>query len=147
MRTIGLALLVSVAVFLACGLGMVFAQAKALESEVVTVTGENYCLLGSLAKAETPIPALVTLNALRVTTAKGADGKVIPELSGKTLHYLPTKTAEPLMLGGKMAGAEVTVTGKLFKAENALLLQHFEVDENFSEVVKPPSGVTGVQRL
>lgn len=94
----------------------------------VTITGQNYGVIGTLAKDEAAnaIPALAELNALKVTSAKGADGKDIADLKGKTLYYLPTKAAEALAVGKANAGKNFEVKGKLFKAENTLLVGEFK---------------------
>lgn len=94
----------------------------------VTITGQNYGLISTLAKDEAAnaIEAAAQLNALKVTSAKGADGKEIADLKGKTVHYLPVKAAADLMLGDKHQGKNVEVTGKLFKAEGVLLVGGFK---------------------
>lgn len=94
----------------------------------VTITGQNYGLIATLAKdqAGNAIEAAAELNALKVTSAKGADGKEIADLKGKTVHYLPTKSAADLMLGKAHQGKNVEVKGKLFKAEGALLVGEFK---------------------
>jgi hypothetical protein len=93
----------------------------------VVVTGENVGLLKTVASAEAANASTAcVLNVLKVAEAKGADGKPIADLAGKILYYLPTKSAEAVMLGDKMQGKKVTVTGKLFKAECALLVEKAE---------------------
>lgn len=94
----------------------------------VTITGQNYGLIKTLAKEEAAnaIEAAAQLNALKVTSAKGADGKEIAGLKGTTVHYLPTKAAEELILGDKQQGKNVEVKGKLFKAEGVLLVGEFK---------------------
>ena len=94
----------------------------------VTITGQNYGLIATLAKDEAAnaIEAAAQLNALKVTSAKGADGKEMADLKGKTVHYLPTKSAADLMLGDKHQGKNVEVKGKLFKAEGVLIVGEFK---------------------
>ncbi len=125
------------------GLATAFAQGKVAQSTPVTVTGENYCLLDALGKTQTALPALVKLNALRVVTAKGGDGKVMPEFTGKTLHYLATKSAEALLTGDAARGREVSIRGKLFRNEAVLLVDSFEIQEDFAEI-RPVRATTGL---
>jgi len=119
---------------LSYGVSVAFAQdEKAPEGVIVAVTGQNYCLLTTLAsdKAADANAAYASLNALKVTEALGVDGNAIAELAGKTLHYIPTKEAEPLLVGEENQGLTVTVQGKVFQNENALLVESFE--QEFSE--------------
>lgn len=124
-------MIVGVAVALALVAGGVFSTMSvdaAATSVDVTISGQNYGLISTLAKDEAAnaIEAAAQLNALKVTSAKGADGKEIADLKGKTVHYLPTKSAADLMLGEKHQGKNVEVKGKLFKAEGVLLVGEFK---------------------
>lgn len=116
------------AVLMVAGYGVSTVLAQAAAPVPVTVTGDNVGLLKTLAAAEAANASATcgALNALKVGEAKGADGKAIADLVGKLLYYLPTKAAEPAMLGDKLQGKKVVVTGKLFKAENALLVEKVE---------------------
>lgn len=109
--------------------GIALAQGGANTAVKVTVTGENFNLLGTLSKEDlaTADPAYAKLNALRVTEAKDADGKDIPELKGVTLHYLPNKKGEELYANDKNVGKKVTVTGRLYKQEHVLAVESFSV--------------------
>lgn len=124
--------LTALAVVLSYGVSGVLAQGdaeqKAPESVGVKIVGTNYCLLQTLAKSEMAAAnsAYAMINALKVTEATGADGTAMPELVGKTLHYLPSKSAEPLFVGEAQQNKKVTVIGRLFKNESALLVEEFE---------------------
>jgi len=105
-----------------------YAQDEAAPKGVsVTVTGVNYCLLDALAKdkAGDANPNYAVLNALRVQEALGADG-AIEDLVGKTLHYVPTKESEPLLVGQENQGLSFTVRGLWFKDACALLVESYE---------------------
>ena len=107
----------------------------------VVVTGENVGLLKTVASAQAAnASAACVLNVLKVAEAKGADGKPIADLAGKILYYLPTKSAEAVMLGDKMQGKKVTVTGKLFKAESALLVEKAEETAAAAPAAAPAAG-------
>lgn len=117
---------------LGLGAGVVLAQDEAPESVGVTITGVNYCLLCALAKGEmgnAPAP-YARINALKVTEAKDVEGNALSGLTGKTIHYLPSKAAEILMANDTNAGKTVKVIGKLFKNENALLVETVEMEES-----------------
>ncbi len=108
---------------------IVQAAPEAAVSVAVTITGKNYCLLCALAKGDVvgATHPFAKLNALKVTEAKGADGKVLAQLAGKTLHYLPNKNAEALLSGDTHAGKDLTITGRLFLAESTLAVESFKV--------------------
>lgn len=97
----------------------------------VTLKGVNYNLLGELAadKAADAKPEYATINALKVTEATDAEGNAHEALKGKTIHYLPSKSAEALMAGADNAGKNVTVKGTLFVDANAILVESFEAGE------------------
>lgn len=122
-----LALTLAALVAIAAG-APVLAADEAPASVAVTVTGTNYNLLGTLAKDQVAEAdsALAGLNALKVTEAKDADGKAIEGLAGKTLHYLPSKSAKDLITGEANQGKTVTVKGKLFTDAGSLLVESFE---------------------
>jgi hypothetical protein len=120
-------LVVLVAVALGIGVSGVLAQdspAKAPEAVDVTITGVNHGLLSSLAKGETASAngALAQMNVLKVTEAKMKDGAAIAELAGKTLYYVPSKTADSVITGERLRGKIVTINGRLFKEECAILV-------------------------
>lgn len=92
----------------------------------VVVTGKNMGVIASTAAEGEVLPALAELNVLKVTSAKGADGKDIADLKGKVLVYVPVKAAEALVLGKAHQGKNVEVTGKVYKAESALLVGSFK---------------------
>ncbi len=127
MKKIALTLALACALAIIATTGVYAAEeaAKKPAPVVVTVTGTNYCLLGEFAK-EAEADANYKLNALLVTEALDADGKAIEGLAGKTLQYVPTKTAQALFVGDANKGATVTVKGKLFTAASALLVDSFE---------------------
>jgi hypothetical protein len=128
-------------------------QSQPAANVPVVISGQNIDLLKAVAPSEAPnASAACSLNVLKVAEAKGADGKLIPELAGQLIYYLPTKSAEPVMLGAAMQGKKVTVSGKLFMAERAFLVEKVEVpkavdanDDPFVDI-KAPKG-TGIQAL
>jgi hypothetical protein len=129
MKKVAILGLLALAMVFSYGVSGVFAQdAKAPEAVGVTVTGVNYGLLSSLAKGEAASAngALAQMNALKVTEAKTADGAAIAELAGKTLYYLPSKTADAVITGEGLRGKNVTVIGKLFKNEGAILVEEVQ---------------------
>jgi hypothetical protein len=129
MKKVAILGLLALAMVFSYGVSGVFAQdAKAPEAVGVTVTGVNYGLLSSLAKGEAASAngALAQMNALKVTEAKTADGAAIAELAGKTLYYLPSKTADAVITGEGLRGKNVTVIGKLFKNEGAILVEEIQ---------------------
>lgn len=111
------------------------AKAEAPKATEVVVTGENYALAEAL--GEEAAPEGLALNALKVTEAKGADGKAIANLKGKTLHYLPTKGSAELVTGDANKGKSVTVTGKLYADAGVLVVDKFEAaagDDGWEEL-------------
>ena len=105
------------------------AQDNSAEQPVpVKVTGVNYKLMTAFAKDGEADAAYGSLNALKITTAVGVDGKSIENLAGKTLYYVPTKTATPLLNGEE--GKTVTVQGKLFIGANAIIVETIEKESN-----------------
>jgi len=125
---------VLVAVALGIGVSGALAQgapAKAPEAVDVKITGVNHGLLSSLARGEAASAngALAQMNVLRVTEAKMLDGAVIAELAGKTLYYLPSKTADSVITGAGSRGKNVTILGKLFRNEGAILVKEVEVED------------------
>jgi len=129
MKKVAILGLLALAMIFSYGVSGVFAQdAKAPEAVGVTVTGVNYGLLSSLAKGEAASAngALAQMNALKVTEAKTADGAAIAELAGKTLYYLPSKAADAVITGEGLRGKNVTVIGKLFKNEGAILVEEVQ---------------------
>ena len=129
MKKVAILGLLALAMVFSYGVSGVFAQdAKAPEAVGVTVTGVNYGLLSSLAKGEAASAngALAQMNALKVTEAKTADGAAIAELAGKTLYYLPSKAADAVITGEGLRGKNVTVIGKLFKNEGAILVEEVQ---------------------
>lgn len=148
--------------FFACGAAVALVLGGAIStlavdaaptSVDVTITGQNYGLISTLAKDEAgnAIEAAADLNALKITSAKGSDGQEIAGLKGKTVHYLPVKAAADLMLGKKHQGKNVEVTGKLFKSENVVLVGSFKEaaasggDDDFDDL--PTATVTRQQVL
>jgi len=132
MKKVAILGLLALAMVFSYGVSGVFAQdAKAPEAVGVTVTGVNYGLLSSLAKGEAASAngALAQMNALKVTEAKTADGAAIAELAGKTLYYVPSKTADSVITGGELRGKNVTILGKLFKNESAILVEKVEAED------------------
>ncbi len=124
----------AVTIVLTLGASQVLAQ-DAPEAVPVTVTGVNYGLLVTLAKDQVDgaDKTCAALNALKVTEAKDADGEVIEELAGKTLHYLPNKASMALLMGKENRDKTVTVKGSFFKDAAVLAVSSFEVTEDDDE--------------
>ena len=120
----------AVAAVLCYGVGAVLAEdaAAAPESIGVEVDGVNYCVLTTLAADEAAdAPAeLAKINALKITAVKDIDGKDMPELVGKTLHYVPTASAKELIVGN--ANATVHVMSRLFKDAACIKVEEFKAE-------------------
>ena len=158
MKKTALVALLAIAMLLSYSLPTVTAQEPAAAAEEaapaavgVTIVGLNYCLLQALAKDEMAgaNAAYAMLNGVKVTEAKDIDGKELPELVGKTLHYLPNKAGEPLLVGEQNQNKKVTIIGKLFKNESILLVENFEAEggggDDWDEL--PVGAMSGLQVL
>jgi hypothetical protein len=126
-------LIVLVAVTLGIGVSGVLAQdspAKTPDAVDVTITGVNHGLLSSLAKgaAASANGVLAQMNVLKVTEAKMKDGAAIAELAGKTLYYVPSKTADSVITGERLRGKNITISGKLFKDVCAILVEEVQAE-------------------
>ncbi|MBI2435946.1 MAG: hypothetical protein HYV26_24080 [Candidatus Hydrogenedentes bacterium] len=127
--------------------------AKPVEQEKpvdVVVTGDNYCLLAAFGGEQAkPAPNAENFkNALKVATVTDAAGKEVADLAGKTLHYLPTETSQPLIAGEENAGKTVTVTGKLYKDAGVLVVEKFEVTASEEDDWAPlPTGTLSGQQV
>ena len=117
----------------------------------ITVTGVNYCLLSTLApkQAADANPNYSMLNALKVTEAKDIEGNPITDLAGKTLHYLPTKSAEPVLVGDQNQGKTVEIIGQWYKDASSLLVETLTVQggggDEWDEL--PVGPMSGLQML
>jgi hypothetical protein len=121
------------AALLAAGLPAVFAQdADAPKPVEITVDGQNYCVLCELSPDDVAgaNSTYATMNALRVTAAVGADGNLVEGLEGKTLHYLPTKEAEPLLAGEQHKGANVTIVADYYADAAVIKVKSFEAEDS-----------------
>ena len=154
MKKIAFVAMLVVAVLLSYSLPIVIAQESTEEaapvSVGVTIVGQNYCLLGTLAQDEMAgaNAAYAMLNGLKVAEAKDVDGNVLADLVGKTLHYLPSKAGEPLLVGEQNQNKKVTLIGKLFKNESALLVESFEAEGGGDDWDELPVGaMSGLQVL
>ncbi|HPO14398.1 MAG TPA: hypothetical protein PLI09_13230 [Candidatus Hydrogenedentes bacterium] len=125
MKKVAITALVAVAMFLGFGIGTACAQSTGIP---VALVGDNVDLVKTLAPSEAANASATcgAVNVLKVTEAKTADGKPMSDLKGKAIHYLPTKAAEPVMLGDGFAGKKVKVTGKLYKNEATILVEAVE---------------------
>lgn len=148
------AMLLTAAIALALTFAVVGVQAEDAAAEApkgvaVTVTGSNYCLLCGLAadKAEDAPEATKHLNGLLVTEVLDADGTAIEGVAGKTLHYVPTKSAEALLVGEENADAVVTVKGTYFADANAIVVDSFEASAGDEWDDLPIGGLSGQQVL
>ncbi|MCC6144411.1 MAG: hypothetical protein IT368_11455 [Candidatus Hydrogenedentes bacterium] len=126
---------------LALTAGVSLAQNEAPKGVEATITGENISLLKVYGGGAEGAEGLADLNALKVTSATGADGKAIAGLEGKVLSYVPTKAAQALLKGEENAGKTVTVKGTLYADANVLSVASFEAaaaaddfDLNFDEL-------------
>lgn len=125
-----LALLVTVAAPLAFAGDAADAKPEGSKGVKVTVTGTNYCLLSTLA-ADAAAEAnadYAKLNALKVVTVLDADGNAVEGMEGKSLHYVPTKEAEALLVGDAHKDATVTVTGTLYDKAGAIVVESFTAE-------------------
>lgn len=117
----------------------------------VSISGENVGLIETLAKGETgsATAPLAQLNVLKVSEAKEIEGnKVIEDLKGKILFYIPTKSADNLITGTQMRGKTVNIIGKLYKDANAILVETIEGGEQEDEWdVLPVGKKSQIQQL
>jgi len=125
------ALVLAVSIVLTLGIARVAAR-ETPDAVPVTVSGVNYGLLATFAKEELEEAdeTCAALNALKVTEAKDADGKVIEDLKGKTLHYLPSRAGAALLLGEKHRDQTVDVHGGLYPDAGILAVDGFTVDDD-----------------
>jgi len=155
MKKIGTVVLAALLIIFFHGISLVSAQDEAKTETPapigVKVTGTNYGLLQTLAPKElaTASSAYAKLNALKVLDAATADGTALPELAGKTLYYLPTQNAQPLFVGGQHQDHKVTVIGRLFMNERALLVEELESEAGADEEWEtlPTGKRSGIQDL
>jgi len=104
------------------------AKAEAPKGMVVTITGENHCLACKYkGDAEAADENYQHVNALMIAEATDADGKIVEKLAGKTVFYVPTKAAQPLMFGLDNAGKTVTVKGTVFEGAHVVRVENFEL--------------------
>ena len=107
------------------------AEDGADEPVKVIITGENYCLLCALApdEAKGANATYAKMNALKVTQAEDEFNMMMTELEGMTLHYLPNKIGQALMVNPDLTGKTVKITGHYFqKAATIQVLTYEEVD-------------------
>lgn len=125
------------------------AVAEAEKPIVVTVSGENYCLIAAYGGEDAKLAenAAGAKNALKVDEATGADGAVLEGLAGKTLHYLPTEAAQALSGGEDNVGSTVTVTGKLYKEACVLVVESFELEDDLDDWAPLPTGTLSGQQV
>jgi hypothetical protein len=141
-----LAVFVAVAI-MTVGVTVGFAQDDPAPVQL-TLDGINYCLLCELSQADVAEAntAYASLNALKVSVAVDSDGKFLEEIEGKTLHYLPTKTAEALLVGEEFRGASVTVTAEYYKDAAAIKVVSFKTtDTEYEDIVT--DGPSGQQKI
>lgn len=138
MKKFALITVAAVAMLLTYGVSTGLAQDEQAEQGVeIVVEGVNYCVLCELSKDDVAgaNAAYASLNALKVSAALDKDNNLIADLEGKTLHYLPTKDAEPLLVGEQHLGANVTVTGLYYKNAAAIKVVSYEAESGgFDEV-------------
>jgi len=129
-------------------------EGGAAEGVTVTVTGENYNLLATLTPdaAGDAAEGVGGMNALKVTEVTDAEGNAVEGWVGKTLHYLPTKSAADLMMGEGNQGKTVTVTGKVFQDAATLHVETFTLassggNDLFDEWDEIPVGTMTKQQV
>ncbi len=124
----------AVAALLTVGVSIGFAQDEeaAPKPVEVTVDGVNYCLLCELSEEDVADAnsTYATMNALKVAAAVDADGNLLEDLEGKTLHYLPTESAEALLVGEQLAGASVTIVADYYADASAIKVKSFEAEDS-----------------
>lgn len=124
MKRVVIVTLVSAALLLTYGVstGLAEDNTTAEQPIEIEVEGVNYCLLSDLAKEDVAgaNSTYADLNALRVGAARDKDDNQLPDLDKKTLHYLPTREAEPLMVGKQYQGADVVVSCLYFPSAAAI---------------------------
>ncbi len=140
MRKHWMAVVAVITVVAGLGLNSVGVSAGPIAVDV-TIVGKNIAVVPALAKDQSAnaVPVLAEMNVLKVSSVKGADGKALAGLKDTYLYYLPVKAAQSLFVGKANANKEFEITGKLFKAESALLVTSFK--EIFEDITI--GGVTG----
>lgn len=98
----------------------------------LTLDGTNYCLLCELSEADAAEgnSAYAMLNALKVSDAVDSEGNFLDELEGKTLHYLPTKAAEPLLVGEQYRGVFLTIVAEYYKEAASIKVLGFKASDS-----------------
>ena len=97
------------------------APEKAAPVEIV-LDGTNVALADLLPEgAQMAEGPSAQVNVLRVTGAATMDGEFLGDLEGKVLHYLPTKEAEPILMGDSQRGTQISIEGTYY-ADGAMLL-------------------------
>lgn len=93
---------------------------EAVKGTKVSVSGTNYCVACTLGKsgAESQCSAVGHMHALKVKEARTESGKVLKELSGKTLHYLYNERGKEYAHGHH--GEEVAFHGTLYEPQRIL---------------------------
>lgn len=106
--------------------GLVIAQGseskgeEAVKGTKISVSGTNYCVACTLGKSSAASQCSVVghIHALKVKEAKTENGKILKELSGKTLHYLYNERGKEYAQGHH--GEEVTFQGTLYEPQRIL---------------------------
>jgi hypothetical protein len=108
------------ALVLILGAATVYAARDNDNARVLTVTGKNYCVACTLKSqgAKGSCSTKGCQHALRVKEAKDADGTVLEDMEGWTLHYLANDAAADYLKGHHYE--EVTVTGTVFQRERVI---------------------------
>ena len=90
MKKIFVVMLLTLVVAVLSGLGNLALAADEVNSVDVKLAGKNYCVACTLGKvgANSSCKASGHKHALKVASAEDSSGKALPDLEGKTIHYL-----------------------------------------------------------
>ncbi len=103
-------------------------EAAAPKGVEMSVTGVNYCLETTVKNTLAECRVERARHVLKVTEAKDADGKVVADMKGWTLHYLYSFTSAVLSNDAKFRGKEVTITGTVYRDERVIDVKKIEMD-------------------
>ncbi|GEM_PF-5808423 len=68
-------------------------------------------------------------------------------MKGKILFYITVKEADAIITGNKYRGIDLTITGKLYRANNALFVESIDngIENDFEQI--PHTSGSGVPEL
>jgi len=105
-------------------------QPKAKGVYEATVEGTNFCIGCTLKKREGAIAQCKIFghrHALRVAKAVDKNGKELPEVKGRVLHYLDTEKSQDVLKAHH--GEKLTIKGKIYPQERVLEVDSFKQAE------------------